>query len=160
MAINLAANATTPYDVPDIIHEGVVRVMESMPVEAVDPSKVGGLINLVMTRFFWGEENKDNNKLDHVTYETPLNDLPLVSENPDVETVVQNFELGTALLDAFTQIRPAYQQIAVLRFVQDQSYEEIAATLNIPIGTVRTGVSRAREDLQGVLGEFSDWLPE
>lgn len=39
----------------------------------------------------------------------------------------------------------------ILRFVEQLSYEEIAQTLELPIGTVKTHLHRARLELQALL---------
>jgi RNA polymerase sigma-70 factor (ECF subfamily) len=46
-----------------------------------------------------------------------------------------------------------YRLIVTLYYVQDQSYQEIAATLGLPLGTVKTHLYRARGRLKGLLAE-------
>jgi RNA polymerase sigma-70 factor (ECF subfamily) len=43
---------------------------------------------------------------------------------------------------------PHYRVVVVLRHLQDLSYEEIAAALNLPLGTVKARIHRAREILK------------
>ncbi len=60
-------------------------------------------------------------------------------------------ELGTAIETAIAQLRPEYRACILLRHVEDRSYEEIAATLDLPLGTVKTYIHRARHELRGLL---------
>lgn len=46
-----------------------------------------------------------------------------------------------------------YRQVARLRFLEEKSYEEIAAVLGRPLKTVQTQGLRAREKLKKVLKE-------
>ena len=55
------------------------------------------------------------------------------------------------LESAFAELTPEHQSILVLRVMQDQSYEEIAKTLEIPIGTVMSRLSRARDKLRAMM---------
>lgn len=45
------------------------------------------------------------------------------------------------------QLNPRYQVLVELRFLKEYSYEEIASELNLPLGTVKTQIHRARETL-------------
>ena len=60
-------------------------------------------------------------------------------------------ELGSAIESAISTLRPEYRACILLRHVEDKSYEEIAATLDLPLGTVKTYIHRARHELRGLL---------
>ncbi|MBV6520637.1 MAG: ECF RNA polymerase sigma factor SigW [Gemmatimonadaceae bacterium] len=61
-------------------------------------------------------------------------------------------ELGSAIERAIGQLRPEYRSCILLRHVEGRSYEEIAATLDLPLGTVKTYIHRARHQLREALG--------
>jgi RNA polymerase sigma-70 factor (ECF subfamily) len=70
------------------------------------------------------------------------------------ETALQEMEsreLGTAIERAIARLRPEYRSCIMLRHVEDRSYEEIAATLDLPLGTVKTYIHRARHELRRAL---------
>ena len=43
------------------------------------------------------------------------------------------------------QLKPKYRQLVEMRYFQEKSYDEIAAELEIPLGTVKAQLFRARE---------------
>ena len=57
-------------------------------------------------------------------------------------------ELGGEIEQAIARLRPEYRACIMLRHVEDRSYEEIAATLDLPLGTVKTYIHRARHELR------------
>jgi RNA polymerase sigma-70 factor (ECF subfamily) len=63
-------------------------------------------------------------------------------------------ELGTAIEQAIAKLRPEYRACIMLRHVEGRSYEEIAATLDLPLGTVKTYIHRARHQLRDALGHL------
>jgi RNA polymerase sigma-70 factor (ECF subfamily) len=64
---------------------------------------------------------------------------------------MESRELGTAIERAIAALRPEYRACIMLRHVEDRSYEEIAATLDLPLGTVKTYIHRARHELREAL---------
>ncbi len=60
-------------------------------------------------------------------------------------------ELGSAIERAITGLRPEYRSCILLRHVEGRSYEEIASTLDLPLGTVKTYIHRARHELRRAL---------
>jgi RNA polymerase sigma-70 factor, ECF subfamily len=74
------------------------------------------------------------------------------SEDDPVEEVARS-ERGERVQKAFAMLSEEHQAVLTLRVVQDLSYEEIAATLRIPPGTVMSRLSRARAELKKHLQE-------
>ena len=64
---------------------------------------------------------------------------------------VQARELGAAIEQAIARLRPEYRSCIMLRHVEGFSYEEIAETLELPLGTVKTYIHRARNELREYL---------
>lgn len=60
-------------------------------------------------------------------------------------------ELGSSIERAIARLRPEYRACIMLRHVEGRSYEEIAATLDLPLGTVKTYIHRARHELRDSL---------
>ena len=60
-------------------------------------------------------------------------------------------ELGSSIERAIAELRPEYRSCILLRHVEGRSYEEIAAMLDLPLGTVKTYIHRARHQLRDAL---------
>jgi len=67
------------------------------------------------------------------------------AEDPLARTLAR--ESGRMLERAVARLRPAYRGILLLRFAQEMSYDEIAETLGLPLGTVKIHIFRARAEL-------------
>lgn len=87
--------------------------------------------------------------------ETPLEPLVEAGRQWGVEDDpaddVAGAEHAEHLRAAFGELSPEHQAVLALRVVEEQSYEEIAATLRIPMGTVMSRLSRARAELRAHL---------
>lgn len=64
---------------------------------------------------------------------------------------VEAREIGTAVEQAIAKLRPEYRACIMLRHVEGLAYEEIAQTLDLPLGTVKTYIHRARHELRRYL---------
>jgi RNA polymerase sigma-70 factor, ECF subfamily len=69
---------------------------------------------------------------------------------------VANKELGSEIERAIAQLRPEYRSCILLRHVEGRPYEEIAELLELPLGTVKTYIHRARNELRLALGHLKD----
>jgi RNA polymerase sigma-70 factor (ECF subfamily) len=69
---------------------------------------------------------------------------------------LESRELGEAIEKAILSLRPEYRSCIMLRHVEGRSYEEIAATLDLPLGTVKTYIHRARHELRLALGHLRE----
>jgi RNA polymerase sigma-70 factor (ECF subfamily) len=93
-------------------------------------------------------------------------DKPLDSEEGDlfIELADKQENPENGLLDrekkskidiAIDSLPPIYRYTIILRHKEDKSYEEISQILNIPIGTVKARIFRAREMLKIALKEMN-----
>lgn len=57
---------------------------------------------------------------------------------------------------ALAQLPEDYRTVIVLRHVADMEYDDIAVSLDIPVGTVRSRLARGRAQLADILGNQSD----
>lgn len=83
-------------------------------------------------------------EVEATSFEIPSGDVSALDE-------IEARELGSAIEKAIGQLRPEYRSCIVLRHVEGRSYEEIAATLDLPLGTVKTYIHRARIELRDLL---------
>lgn len=65
---------------------------------------------------------------------------------------LESRELGELIEAAIAKLRPEYRACILLRHVEGRSYEEIAEALDLPLGTVKTYIHRARHELREYLG--------
>ena len=65
-------------------------------------------------------------------------------------------ELGQSIERAVARLRPMYRSCILLRHVEGRSYEEIAQTLDLPLGTVKTYIHRARHELRRELSHLKE----
>jgi RNA polymerase sigma-70 factor (ECF subfamily) len=75
--------------------------------------------------------------------------LPTVKETP--ESMLLQRSDGQLVQQALEQLPVAYREILLLCEVEEMSYQEISATLAIPMGTVMSRLSRARKALRNGL---------
>jgi len=79
-----------------------------------------------------------------VTEENEAYEFPIPSDDPNPEEELitrQRDQLVRSLVD---RLAPRYRRIVSLRYFDELSYEEIARQLNLPLGTVKIQLRRAR----------------
>lgn len=95
-----------------------------------------------------------------------LNDLgdDVMEDIPETNFNVpaHEFESGetrTHLYKAIDELDANYKLLITLRYQHELSYDEIASTLNLPLGTVKTGIFRAKEQLRKSLVHLEEsWI--
>lgn len=77
----------------------------------------------------------------------------LQSELPGPEEEMMQQQKIKHLSHVVSQLKPKYRQLIELRFYKEYSYEEIANELNLPLGTVKAQIFRAKELLYNILNK-------
>lgn len=75
-------------------------------------------------------------------------------ETPLEELVAR--ELGGQIEQAIGLLRPEYRACILMRHVEGRPYEEIAEMLELPLGTVKTYIHRARNELRQSLAHLKE----
>jgi len=96
-----------------------------------------------------------------------LNELgnDVIVEIPETDAAFDNpahglesRELRSYLHQAIDRLDENYRLLISLRYQNELSYEEIATMLNLPLGTVKTGLFRAKEQLRRALETYQEPL--
>lgn len=116
--------------------------------------------NLAHNRYwYWFRRKRDHS----VSIDKQLTDegdltlqdiLPCERENPSESTVTNEFVERVS--ECMNDLGEKHREILVLRNVKNLSYEAIAKKLGISVGTVKSRIARARENLKELMGsDFS-----
>jgi RNA polymerase sigma-70 factor (ECF subfamily) len=82
---------------------------------------------------------------------------PSQDENP--EQHIQRSELNRAIQDCISALPDGQRIIAVLADVEEYAYQDIADITGLPLGTVKSRLSRARAQLRDCLQGVRELLP-
>ena len=114
-------------------------------------------MNLARNKYHW---NKSRATDRHVSIDAPIEgaeegddrriDLPDSTLPPDQKAVYN--ELDKDLNTQLEQLPDVYREALVMRNIQGLSYEEIADLLKCKLGTVKSRIARARDELKKRLG--------
>ena len=80
--------------------------------------------------------------------------LQIGSKGETALDIVEAKELGAEIEAAIATLRPEYRACILLRHVEDRPYDEIAEILDLPLGTVKTYIHRARNELREALAHL------
>jgi RNA polymerase sigma-70 factor (ECF subfamily) len=88
---------------------------------------------------------RHNTKFPHVELEDPTVEMPSVAPS-----VVNDLD-GSTVVAALNQVDEVFRAPLSLFYLEELSYQEIAAVLEVPIGTVMSRLSRGKAQLRQLL---------
>ncbi len=84
-----------------------------------------------------------------------MEEIPETKFNAPADEFESN-ETKKHLHQAINQLDEQYRLLVTMRYQNELSYEEIATSLNLPLGTVKTGIFRAKAQLRNALAHLED----
>jgi RNA polymerase sigma factor (sigma-70 family) len=107
----------------------------------------------------WLYKIASNNSIDHIrrkklqmlSIDKPVESkdsdytFELPDESAEVDRELIDDQRSAMIANAINELPEKYRRVIQMRHVDEQSYEEIAAKLRLPIGTVKAHIFRARE---------------
>lgn len=158
LTLNLLRNAA---DAEEITQDAFIRAYHGLSRFRGDSSLSTWLyriaLNLARNRYWYFFRRRRHN---WVSLERPLNDdsdatfadiVASGDHDPAQETVASEFT--SLVAGCMDRLDPKHREILIMRNVLDLSYEEIARSLAINVGTVKSRIARARENLRTLLTE-------
>ena len=133
-----------PDEAADIVQEVFVRAHRAWGTLRSRPAVRGWLLRIAgnLAKDRWKRQRREERAVE--TLGRGLAACPSVS--PD-EEVLQS-ELQRRVREAIAGLRPRWRELIILREFEGLAYQEIAQVLRCGIGTVRSGLHRARAELQ------------
>jgi RNA polymerase sigma-70 factor (ECF subfamily) len=80
----------------------------------------------------------------------------LPSPNPGPDEMVIAKQKIQLMREVVEKLKPHYRNLVEMRYFRELSYEEIAAELDLPLGTVKAQLFRAREFLYEILKDSEE----
>ena len=77
--------------------------------------------------------------------------IELKSSGRDPEQEAMRKQKINLMREVVTKLKPRYQKLVELRYFKELSYEEISKELDLPLGTVKAQLFRAREFLYNIM---------
>lgn len=117
-------------------------------LNSYQPGNLEGWLSRITTNAFLDRVRKQKRRPT-----VPLPDDPdrVIAGSPDVDAEMAARDLPEDLQTLLMALQPEYRVAVVLKDVLSFSYEEIAAMVDAPIGTVRSRIHRGRGKLREAL---------
>ena len=84
------------------------------------------------------------------------NTFDLKSTDLNPEQKMEKKQRIAILRQIVDQLKPKYRDLVKLRYFKEMTYDEIATTLDVPIGTVKAQLHRSREQLFKIMSGIKD----
>lgn len=147
-ALRLTKNA---HDAEDLVQSTLLRAMEKEDYFE-DGTNLFSWTSKIMFNLFvssYRQKKKFETQYDPAPYIDQIAIGPSQESSVDLVTVGENME----------RLSAEHRDILMLICVKGLSYEDASAALDIPVGTVRSRLSRARRQLQDLMSVSEDRLP-
>lgn len=138
-----------PDEAKDVVQEVFYRAYRAL--ESYNPERpFKAWINRIAVNYVLDQRKKRRIRASSLTMEDDqVLNVPDSTYDPHREQ--KRCEREDVVLKAIHQLPDKYQMVLLLRHIEDLSYEEIAQTLSMPLGTVMTHIHRARAKLSEIL---------
>jgi RNA polymerase sigma-70 factor, ECF subfamily len=139
-----------PLEAEDIAQEAFIRCWRSLP-RFRGEARFSTWLYRIVTNLCLNRRPQMQREL---TALTTVDAAELAASNATAERALLSRELRATLLAAIDDLPAHYQLLISLRHLQGMSYAEIAAVTELPLGTVKTGIFRARGRLRRALAAY------
>jgi len=144
LAYRLTGNV---HDAEDLTQEVFVRVFRSL--STYTPGTFEGWLHRITTNLFLDQVRRKK----RIRFDALADDASerLPGREPDPSRAYDDAHFDDDVQRALDSLPPGFRAAVVLCDIEGLSYEEVAATLGIKLGTVRSRIHRGRSQLRAAL---------
>ena len=153
LVYNLAFRTlNSPQEAEDVAQEAFVRAWQGLP-RFQAKAQFSTWLYRIVTNLCYNRLPRLKTELLALDTETAVT---LSDTHAAIETGLLSAEIKSALHNAIDNLPESYRLLITLRHLQEMSYAEIAEVTDMPLGTVKTGIYRARRLLREKLEEMEE----
>ena len=136
-------------DAEDLVQETFIKAYKSFH-QLKDKEKCRAWLTSILYNTFINKYRKER-KIPIIPQ--PIEESIIYEEGP--ETEILSGVMDQEVLKALFELPEEYSTVVILSDIEDVSYKEIAEILGVPIGTVRSRLSRGRKLLRARLYQYA-----
>jgi RNA polymerase sigma-70 factor (ECF subfamily) len=156
MAVRLARN---PDDANDLLQETVLRAFRFFHQFQPGTNCRAWLLTILFNNFRNGYRRSAREQLaaspDEFQQRLEAESLRVDQTGKNPESILAEAGVDRRVEDALAGLPAEFREALLLVDVQELSYQEVSAVLDVPIGTVKSRVSRGRALLRGALAAYA-----
>jgi len=146
-AYNLARWLTrSDHDAQDVVQDACVRAFRAFDQFRGGDARAWLLTIVRNVSFTWNKGRKEARELDEELFEA-------ADDRVDPQAVLLRAADAQRVREAIELLPADLRSVIVLREMEELSYKQIAAALDVPIGTVMSRLARGRQRLAVLLTE-------
>lgn len=145
-------------DAEEIASEVFVRCDKHLISYNVEKGKVTTWLYTIAKRLIIDHYRKVNENLVNVSQfvDESGKEMFQFTSDDEADSNVQNSELMTAINRAMSKLNNTQRKVAIMYFIENEQYDEIANVLEIPLNSVKVTIHRIREALQkSLINEYA-----
>ena len=94
---------------------------------------------------FFRKKNQKTISIDQQKEDEDSNNIDVVDNSLDPENYLIRKQKNKHITGMVHRLKPHYRELIILRYLDEMSYEEISKKLNMPLGSVKAKLFRARD---------------
>ena len=136
--------------IEDLAQEVFLRLYKALPNFRGESLVTTYLYRIVVNvaQNEWKRRKRSDRPLVSISDETSMLEDRLVHPDRNAEEMLEEAEFRTQVEEQLQELSAVERSVLVLYHQEERSYEQIAAALNMPVGTIRTHLHRGRKKLR------------
>ena len=158
LALRLVGN---PTDAEDLAQDALIRALKALPSFRGESSQATWVYRITLNT--WKNRVRSEKRRSfwkmlplHLLFgEDGSQEKALPADDPPLDAALESEETARAVQKALLELDEDSRAVVILREIEGLSYDQIADSLGLPEGTVKSRLSRARDALKARLASLA-----